>query len=464
MFNPLKRLTISAKLSSLVATALVALCVMGAIGLLTARQIQELAGELRAESVELSNTETAVLVDIERAIGVVSSAPSEIDLGQLKAKQERVQTLLAETKKRLQAALAKSTATGLKASSAKIIAALGTFEDASKTVFDFAAAFAQPDAIAALSKTVAPAEAAVRAALKEFDEAINQNSAAKEAAIQATIATLTSVVVGLALLLVIGIATLSYVTVSRGVARPIRSMTSAMGRLADGQFDVVLSGLGRKDEVGDMAAAVLVFKDSMIANERMRTERTEGEKRAADQRKEQMNQVADLFDKSVQGAVDLVLQAGGNIQDRATRTADRQETGSQRSLGVANAAGATRARLQTLAAAAQEMSSSVTEISRGVSEAARVSIEAVKDTESVAREIGELAQSAKEIGAVVQMISDIAGQTNLLALNATIEAARAGEAGRGFAVVASEVKALASQTAQATVEVGPCRTTGTPVV
>jgi methyl-accepting chemotaxis protein len=160
-----------------------------------------------------------------------------------------------------------------------------------------------------------------------------------------------------------------------------------------------------------------------------------------------------LFDKSVQGAVDQVLQAGGAIQDRATSTADRREVGSSRSLTVAHAANATRGRLQTLAAATQEMSASVTEVARGVSDTARASGAAVKDTEGVAHEIGELAQSAKEIGAVVQMISDIAGQTNLLALNATIEAARAGEAGRGFAVVASEVKALASQTARATVEI-----------
>ncbi len=68
--------------------------------------------------------------------------------------------------------------------------------------------------------------------------------------------------------------------------------------------------------------------------------------------------------------------------------------------------------------------------------------------------VNELAKAATRIGDVVELINQIAGQTNLLALNATIEAARAGEAGRGFAVVASEVKALASQTAKATEEIG----------
>jgi methyl-accepting chemotaxis protein len=77
----------------------------------------------------------------------------------------------------------------------------------------------------------------------------------------------------------------------------------------------------------------------------------------------------------------------------------------------------------------------------------------VKRADLTIEKVRHLSSVARKIGDVVDMITGIAGQTNLLALNATIEAARAGEAGRGFAVVAHEVKALASQTTQATQQI-----------
>ncbi len=241
--------------------------------------------------------------------------------------------------------------------------------------------------------------------------------------------------------------------VGRGIVRPITDMTTAMRCLAGGDTSTAIPARDRRDEVGAMAQSVQVFKEGMIEAERLRGERAESEQRASAQRAAEMKKVAELFDRSVQGAVDQVLRAGGAIHDRALGAADREENGSQNALGVAHAAVATRERLQTLATAAQEMSASVTEMARSVGDTARASTEAAKDSEGVAREIGDLAKSASEIGTVAQMISDIAGQTNLLALNATIEAARAGEAGKGFAVVAGEVKALAAQTARATVEI-----------
>nr|WP_283814339.1 methyl-accepting chemotaxis protein [Bradyrhizobium japonicum] len=121
---------------------------------------------------------------------------------------------------------------------------------------------------------------------------------------------------------------------------------------------------------------------------------------------------------------------------------------------VSSASALASENVQTVAAAAEELSSSMTEISRRLAHATEVVGKAASDGQRSNARVQSLADAAQKIGDVVSFINGIAGQTNLLALNATIEAARAGEAGRGFAVVASEVKALATQTAKATEEIG----------
>jgi methyl-accepting chemotaxis protein len=453
LFGKELRLTVSVKLSGTIGAALVALCVLGAIAVFASREIQSLGQDLYADSNRLSHVQMDVTLAAERAIGEVHSAPSELDLEQLKTKLVRLGTLLASAQKSLQENAAAGVAADIKAGGSKIVAAMAKFEEASKKVFDAASAFAQQEAVAALQTSVMPIETELQAALKEFRDAADRNDAAKVAEIRATVETIAKIVIGLVILLVVGIAALAYATVARGVVRPVNGMTSAMQRLAGGDRNVEIPGAGRNDEVGAMAAAVRVFKDNMVEAERLKAEQETSKAKSEAEKKAAMNKMADEFEASVKGVVHTVSVASSELQGTAqSMTATAEETRRQ-STAVATASEQASTNVQTVASAAEELSSSIAEIGRQVAESTRITGKAVQDARQSNDRVQALAEAAQKIGDVVKLINDIAGQTNLLALNATIEAARAGEAGKGFAVVASEVKSLANQTAKATEEI-----------
>jgi methyl-accepting chemotaxis protein len=241
--------------------------------------------------------------------------------------------------------------------------------------------------------------------------------------------------------------------IGRSISRALASMVGAMTRLAGGDFKIAIPGLGRRDEIGEMAGAVEVFKNNMIEADRLRAEQLEAEKRQIEQRKADMRKLADSFEGAVGEIVETVSSAATELEASANTLSIAAERSNQLAVTVAGASEEASANVQSVASASEEMTSSINEISRQVQESSRVAHEAVSQAQKTNSRVSDLSKAASRIGDVVELINTIAGQTNLLALNATIEAARAGEAGRGFAVVASEVKALAEQTAKATGEI-----------
>ena len=239
------------------------------------------------------------------------------------------------------------------------------------------------------------------------------------------------------------------------IARPMRALSLSMEELAGGNFAVVLPGLGRKDEVGDVAGAVEKFK--VVSAQKAQAEaeaKIKQDQVAAQQRRADMIKLADDFEGAVGEIIETVSSASTELEASAGTLTSTAERAQELTTMVAAASEEASTNVQSVASATEELTSSVNEISRQVQESARMANDAVNQARTTNDRVGELSKAAARIGDVVELINTIAGQTNLLALNATIEAARAGEAGRGFAVVASEVKALAEQTAKATGEIG----------
>ncbi len=240
---------------------------------------------------------------------------------------------------------------------------------------------------------------------------------------------------------------------ARVISRRLVGMTAVMRRLADGDRTVDVPAQDRADEIGAMARAVEVFKHHMVENHRLAAQQEKERQRAEQDKSAALHGMADKIEAEMGTALGQIGQRTAEM----AAIADSMNASASRTGGAAHsateAAGQAVANAQTVASAAEQLTASIQEISGQIGQSTAVVGRAVAAGGQARETIAALNGKVERIGAVADMIRDIAAKTNLLALNATIEAARAGEAGKGFAVVASEVKHLATQTARSTEEI-----------
>jgi methyl-accepting chemotaxis protein len=309
----------------------------------------------------------------------------------------------------------------------------------------------------------------LHAILKTLSKSYDEASATEFAGMQtgAVSAMRLSVIGGL--LAVVGGLAMS-LWLARSLTAPLLELTRVVAGLARADWSIAVPYAARGDEVGRMARAVNVFRDNGIENERLKRIEEESRRQSVEQQAAQVERdraeqarvardterakvLADSTERFDATAHEVLGKFAGSfhaLQETATTMGSAADATLTRADTVAQAAVEASNNVQTIAASIEELGESIAEISEQVSASSTMAEAATRDADKLNQTLQSVNAAALEIGSVLDFIKSVASRTSLLALNATIEAARAGAAGRGFAVVANEVKALATQTKQAT--------------
>lgn len=233
----------------------------------------------------------------------------------------------------------------------------------------------------------------------------------------------------------------------------IINLGERMRDLTEGRLEITIPYIDSTDQIGSMARKVKIFQENAINLRRLEAQQEADRKKAEQDRKKLLNDLADTMDLSVRAITQRLDESAGQLDKASRLVADSSTKVASRVKDLFAIANQTSGNVGSVSNAAQELSSSIEEISRQVAKSSQITQTAVQKAQNANTAIHALSEGAAKIGDVIEMVRSIAAQINLLALNATIEAARAGEAGKGFSVVASEVKTLATQTAKATEQI-----------